>query len=107
MADDTVVFYITCSDMAEARYIGGELVKNKLAACVNIFGPMESVFEWEGVVKNIVETCLIAKTLKSKSDEFIFFVNQIHSYDVPCIISFDIKGGYPPFLKWIEGCVNI
>lgn len=96
------VFYITAASNDEAEYIARELVEQKLAACVNIIGPVNSFFMWKNSVQNNPETALIAKTTSEKADSLISHLKKIHSYEVPCIISFDISGGNTEFIEWIS-----
>lgn len=94
------IVYITASNFEEAKQIGRTLVEERLVACVNIF-PITSIFHWEGV-QEANETAIIAKTKMEKVQEVIARVKQIHSYEVPCMVSWEIEQGFPPFLKWIE-----
>jgi periplasmic divalent cation tolerance protein len=94
--------YITASSRVEAEEIGAELVDNRLAACVNIFEKMTSIYRWEGKIHKDSETVLIAKTRTELVDKLITSVRALHSYTVPCIISLPVTGGNPGFLNWIE-----
>jgi periplasmic divalent cation tolerance protein len=94
--------YITASNMAEAEKIGSMLVEKRLAACVNIFEKMTSIYRWEGKVNKEEETVIIAKTQTRLIDELTVKVRELHSYTVPCIVSLPVAGGNPDFLNWIE-----
>jgi len=94
--------YVTASSTEEARSIGKELIAEKLAACINIFPAVESIFKWQGEVQTEHEVVLIAKTSETRITELIQRVRELHSYDVPCIVSLPITGGSPEFLSWIE-----
>jgi len=93
--------YITTQDEKEARQIGKTLVEEKLAACVNIH-PIKSIYRWEGQIQEDDEMALFVKTKAELADEVIQRVKELHSYEVPCIVSLLIENGYPAFLKWIE-----
>jgi len=93
--------YITAKDEEEARQIGKTLVEENLAACVNIH-PIKSIYRWEGQIQEDDETALFVKTKAELADEVIQRVKELHSYEVPCIVSLPIEPGYPAFLKWIE-----
>ena len=95
------LIYITTKDEDEARRIGKKLVVEKLAACVNIH-PMKSIYRWEGKVEEEGETALLVKTKAELADEVIERVKELHSYEVPCIVSLLIEKGNPDYLKWIE-----
>ena len=93
--------YITTKDEEEARNIGKALVEEKLAACVNIH-PVKSIYRWEGKIQEEGETAMFVKTKAGLVNEVISRVKELHSYEVPCIVSLPIEQGYPDFLKWIE-----
>jgi periplasmic divalent cation tolerance protein len=94
--------YMTAKDVSEARKLGRALVKDRLAACVNILGPMESMYWWKGAVQNDKEVALIAKTTTRTLDALIRKVLSIHSCEVPCVVAMPIAKGNPAFLRWIE-----
>jgi len=93
--------YITTRDEDEARKIGKALVEEKLAACVNIH-PIKSIYRWEGEVQAEDEAAMLVKTRAELVDRAIERVKALHSYQVPCIVSFSIDKGNPDYLKWIE-----
>ncbi len=98
--------YITTDSLEEAQTIGAELVKERLAACVNIIDGMTSIFQWEGKIESAKETILIAKTEAGRFEELTRRVTELHSYDVPCIVTLPVQQGYPPFLEWINDSVQ-
>ena len=102
------VVYITTKDREEARSIGKKLVEEKLAACVNIIDNMESIYRWKGDVLSENETILIAKTTYSNINPLTQKVKELHSYDVPCVITFNIseQEGNSDYLDWLTGSVR-
>ncbi len=96
---EVVFVYVTCSSLEEARKIGRTLVEERLAACVNIF-PVNSIYMWEGEVKGALEFALIVKT--SSYDEVEKRVKELHSYENPCIVAFELKDGSKEFIDWIK-----
>lgn len=96
-----VMVYITVSDKAEARKIGRYLVESKLAACVNIFNDMNSMYVWQEQFQDDQEAVIIAKTTENKVRQLIEGVKAKHSYECPCIVTFPIADGNPGFLDWI------
>jgi periplasmic divalent cation tolerance protein len=93
--------YITTADKSEARAIGRHLVQSRLAACVNIFEHMNSMYFWQGEFQDDQETVLIAKTTQERLQELIAAVRQRHGYDCPCVVALPITAGNPDFLDWI------
>lgn len=94
--------YITTGDAEEAREIGGELVMRHLAACVNIFDKMESLYWWEGKLETSTEVVLLAKTVPALVDKLIQTVKNLHSYDCPCIVALESKEGNEEFFDWVK-----
>lgn len=101
------LIYITTQNREEAHKIGGALVKEKLAACVNIIDGMESLYHWNGKVESGKETILIAKTTYSNVARLTKRVKELHSYEVPCVISFNMaeQEGNEEYLKWLSDSV--
>jgi periplasmic divalent cation tolerance protein len=97
-----IVIFVTTSNRKEAKRIAEGLLKNKLAACVNILDKIESFFWWQGKVDKAKEVLLIIKSRKEKLPRIIKLVKSIHSYQVPEIIAIPISGGYKPYLRWID-----
>lgn len=94
------LIYITTGDENEARKIGRTLVEEKLVACVN-FRPIKSIYRWEGEIEEEEEIAMLVKTRAELADKVIERVKELHSYEVPCIVSLPIEKGYPDFLQWI------
>ncbi len=97
------IVYITTGSMEEAKQIARRLVKEKLAACVNMF-PVTSIYRWDGVREDD-EVAMIIKTTYEQLEKIEIMVKEMHSYTVPCIISFSIDGGSRDYLDWIDDCV--
>ena len=97
--------YMTCSTAEEARLIGRALVQEHIAACVNILGDIESIYEWQGELCEECEVAMIAKTTATRMPALIVRVKELHSYDCPCIIGLPIGAGHQPYLDWLsESC---
>jgi periplasmic divalent cation tolerance protein len=97
-----IVVLITASSKVEAGVIAQALVKEKLAACVNIISNIESLFWWEGKVDRAKEWLLVAKSTKKELPKVIKAVRKLHSYKVPEIIALPIVGGFNLYLNWID-----
>lgn len=94
--------YITAADAAEAEKIGRVLVENSLAACVNVFSGMQSMYMWKGQVEKTREKVVIAKTTEQLKDRLLKQVKAVHSYECPCVLFLPVQGGNPEFLQWID-----
>jgi periplasmic divalent cation tolerance protein len=97
-----MLVYMTAANRREAEKIGQALVEERLAACVNILGPIRSMYWWEGKVQKGQEVAFIAKTPKTQVKRLIARVKALHSYECPCVVAVPIEEGFPGFLKWIE-----
>lgn len=95
--------YITTKNKSEAKKIGKVLLQEKLAACVNIFDNMSSMYWWEGKIEEANETVLIAKTTKKLFPKLSKKVKSIHSYSVPCILQIPVTDGNPEYINWLKG----
>jgi len=99
--DKPVLVYATFPSRAEAERIGGRLVENGLAACVNILPGMVAIYIWEGKRQLDEECAMIIKSRASLADRIIGMVRSLHPYENPALVVLDIAGGAPPFLDWI------
>lgn len=102
---EIVFAYMTTRSRAEARELGRALVEKKLAACVNFWDGMESVYSWEGKIEIGRECVVIAKTTTAVENEFLKFVRANHSYQVPCVVFLPTAGGNPDYLRWLDSNV--
>lgn len=101
-----VVILVTASTSKEAKNIAHQLIKHKLAACVNILGNVESLFRWQGKLDRAKELLLLIKSKKSKLPRIIKMVKSLHSYEVPEIIALPILAGNKEYLRWLDGCLR-
>ena len=96
----TVVMTIA-SSKDEARRIASGLVDAKLAACVQVL-PIESYFAWDGEVQHEDELLVLIKSKRVDFDAINTKLSELHSYDVPEVISVPIQGGSATYLDWIS-----
>jgi len=97
-----MVVFITVGKSEEAEKIGRALVKERLAACVNVIGPMRSVYWWKGKIEEAKEHLLIVKTTGENLEGLTSRVKGLHSYEVPEVIALKIEGGSDDYLRWVE-----
>jgi len=98
---EIIFAYITCKNKSEAKKIGKVLLKERLAACVNIFDNMHSMYWWKGKIEEVNETVLIAKTTKKSFRKLSARVKQLHSYESPCILQLEVKDGSKEYINWL------
>ena len=93
--------YVTAKDSDEAKAIARTVVEERLAACANLFGPIQSVYWWDGKLCEEEEVALVLKTSEVRKNELLARIHEIHSYETPCIVCLPIADGNPDFLNWI------
>ena len=86
----------------QAKKIAKLVVKNKLAACVNINKNINSLFIWKNKMFDENEVELSFKTNDKKVKKLISFLELKHPYECPCIIAFPIKKINDKFLNWVK-----
>ena len=101
-----VVVLVTAKDKKEAHKISVQLIKAKLAACVNIVDKVDSIFFWAGKIDQAKESLLMIKSKKEKLARIIKLVKSLHSYEVPEIIAIPIIAGDKPYLRWIDAALR-
>ena len=94
--------YVTAPDRVVARRIARALVAERLAACVNVLGAVESTYRWKGAVEQGREVALIAKTQQRRLAALTARVAELHPYEVPCVVALPIRGGNRAFLSWVR-----
>ncbi len=94
--------FVTVNDRLKAEEIAVELVKARLAACAQVFGPVFSTYWWHGKVENSMEWTVFIKTIEDRYPLLETKIKEMHPYEVPEIIAHEIKFGNPAYLNWIE-----
>ena len=94
--------YVTFGSLKEAKRLGGQLVKSKLAACTNIIPTIYSTYIWKNKTMIDKECSMIVKTSKSKVEAAIKFIVKKHSYECPAVSAFSIESAHVDFQKWIN-----
>lgn len=96
----------TTGTQTEAQLIARTLVERRLAACVNITAPIESVYRWKGVVETAQEWMLVIKTTQDAVERVCDAVRELHSYELPECVVVPIEGGSAEYLNWIANQVS-
>lgn len=99
---DKIVVLTSCASAEEARRIGGELIAQRLAACVNLLPPVRSVYHWKGAIEEEEEILMIIKSSRPLFEQLKAAIARLHSYEVPEIIALPIVDGAAPYLSWMD-----
>ncbi|MFO7155782.1 MAG: divalent-cation tolerance protein CutA [Pseudomonadota bacterium] len=106
MAEPFVVF-VTAGSAEEAERIARALVEDKLAACVNLLAPIQSIYRWEGKVEQSEEVLLVVKTTSEAFEKLRARVIELHGYECPEVVGWSIQRGHGPYLRWIDESVRL
>jgi periplasmic divalent cation tolerance protein len=97
-----VSVYAIFADGEEAERIGRIVVEERLAACINILPPVRSIYRWQDAVETAQEVPAILKTSHAQADSLITRIAGLHSYDVPCIVTWPIDKVLRSYADWVE-----
>jgi periplasmic divalent cation tolerance protein len=92
----------TCGSREEADRIAGVLVEERLAACAQVTGPVDSRYRWKGVVERAEEWACQLKTTRRRLPALVARIKVLHSYETPEILATSIDDGDPAYLAWVE-----
>ncbi|MBM4357230.1 MAG: divalent-cation tolerance protein CutA [Deltaproteobacteria bacterium] len=101
--DDVVV--VLCTVPAEgghAERLARGVVEAKLAACVNVLGPIRSIYEWKGSVAEESELQLVVKTTAERYPALEAHLRREHPYEVPEVLALPVARGAGAYLEWVR-----
>ncbi|RMF06336.1 divalent-cation tolerance protein CutA [Candidatus Woesearchaeota archaeon] len=101
ITDKLAIIYVPCASNEEAKSIASKLVREKLAACVNIY-QTTSMYIWKGEMEAQPESVMFVKTSTSKVQSAIKRIKELHSYDVPAILSWEVQSHNRDYSDWAE-----
>lgn len=101
-----IVVVTTVGTEEQAYLIAREIVARRQAACVNIVPGIRSIYRWKGKICKDGELMLLVKTLEGEFEGVAATIRELHNYELPEILSFNVTHGEPKFLDWIAGSVD-
>jgi len=104
MADARVVL-TTVGILEKAEEMAAQLVDRRLAACVNIIGPIRSIYRWKGAIERDQEYLLLIKTTAEQASALATAFAELHPYELPEHVELAIEGGSVPYLEWLSAQV--
>jgi periplasmic divalent cation tolerance protein len=99
---DFIQVTTTASTKEEAAKVATALLERRLAACVQVVGPIESRYWWNGKIEQAGEWLCIIKTIRERYPAVESTIRANHSYEVPEIVTCPIEGGSEPYLEWLR-----
>jgi len=102
LSKENLLVQTSCPDRKSAISLAQRIIREKVAACVNVLPEVTSVYEWKGEVKQDSEILLLIKTSKSRYLALQAVICESHPYELPEVIAVPITEGLPEFLAWID-----
>ena len=99
---DAIQVFTTVGSHQDAERIATELIDARLAACVQVLGPITSTYRWEGAIETSQEWLCLIKSRQALYPELEKAIRQIHPYQVPEILALPVVAGNPAYLAWLE-----
>jgi periplasmic divalent cation tolerance protein len=96
----------TTGSEEEGEEIAAALVERRLAACVQVLGPIASTYRWQGEVQQEREWQCLIKTEAARYEQVEAAIRELHSYDEPEIVAIPILSGSPGYLAWISNNIG-
>jgi periplasmic divalent cation tolerance protein len=103
LAGGAILVLTQMPDRTSAQSLARALVEARLAACVSIGAPVESLYHWRGQIETATETPVVVKTRCERYAEVEAAIRARHPYELPEIIAVPLTDGSPAYLDWIVG----
>jgi periplasmic divalent cation tolerance protein len=102
---DLVIVLTTMPDDPRADELAQTLIDERLAACVNVHGPMASTYRWKGHVERAAERQLVIKTTRARLPGLEARLRALHPYDLPEFLTLDAEGS-AAYSSWVSDVVG-
>ncbi|SRR5690554_2986442 len=99
---EPIQVFMTAGDKEEAQRIAQAIVEQRLAACVQVLGPIYSSYWWEDELETAEEYLCLMKSDRRVYDELEAAIKKVHSYDTPEILAMPVTAGNPDYLQWLQ-----
>ncbi len=101
MAGAAIMIVTHMPDRASALTLARSLVDSRIAACVNVGAPVESLYHWRGKIETAQEIPVVVKTRSDRYADVEAAIRAQHPYELPEIVAFPLTHGLAPYLQWI------
>ena len=99
---DALLVLTTVADRAAGTALANELLTRRLAACVNVGPPVDSLYHWRGRIETGTEVPLVIKTRAALYPHVEAAIRELHGYELPEIVAVPITHGYDRYIGWIR-----
>ena len=100
---DRYLMAMTTTDVrADAERLARELVERRLAACVQVLGPISSTYRWRGAIETAEEWLCLIKTTAARFDALTAWIETNHGYETPELTAVPIDHGSTAYLAWVS-----
>jgi periplasmic divalent cation tolerance protein len=103
---DAIQIVTTTANKADAEKLARALVERRLAACVQIGGPITSCYRWQGQVETAEEWLCTIKTRRELYERVDAAIKELHPYQTPEILATQIVAGSPDYVAWLNEQTN-
>ena len=103
---DTLLVITNLPDAESARALATTLVEQRVAACVNVLAPCQSIYRWEGKIEEAEEVTLLIKTSAARYAALEEAIRAYHPYELPEIVAVRIEKGLPDYLAWVAASTS-
>ena len=100
--DEFVQIQTTTATRAEAEALARALVERRLAGCVQIVGPINSTYWWQGEVESAEEYLCLIKSSRESYPALEAAIDEVHPYDVPEVLAIPVAAGSAAYLGWLR-----
>jgi periplasmic divalent cation tolerance protein len=90
------------NDESKTAELARTLIDERLAACVNVHGPMASTYRWKGQVERDAERQVVIKTTRDRLEALRKRLHELHPYELPEFLVLDITSGSDAYLDWVK-----
>lgn len=99
---DACVIFTTCGSEETALTIAAALVDQGHAVCVNLLPGLKSYYYYMGSTHLDEEVLLMIKSTRDRFEDVSKVISELHTYEVPEVLMFQVEAGSPAFLDWIR-----
>jgi periplasmic divalent cation tolerance protein len=103
--EQLTILYVPCENEAEAARLARALLEERLVACANMW-QSRSIYRWKDELKDGPETIMVLKTTPARERAARSRIRELHSYEVPCIVTLGVQHANSDYVNWVHGEVT-